>query len=202
MLPRGYLSWSQLQLFESSEANYIKKYIEGEEYEIDNSGLRFGKTIAELLDETRKPETEADYLLLNALVRYRNMEYERYVDFHTEYGTVRLLVRIDTYSDLDHAFREYKTGRIAWTQAKADKHGQNGFYSFALYMDDGKRRIPMSHLDWIETIEESGEVRMTGKIQSFKNTKTLVDIMVMAQRITKAAIRIDWLMRAKIDSIL
>lgn len=202
MLPRGYLSWSQLQLFRSNKAQYIKKYIDGEEYDLDNSGLRFGKRISELLEGLREPETDSDHMLLNALTRYQHIEYTRIVDFDTKYGVVKLLVRIDTFSDIDWAFREYKTGRVSWTQKKANDHGQNTFYSLALYLDDKRRRIPTSHLDWIETIEEDGEVRMTGKIVPFKNTKNLIQIMEMASEITKVAQEIDALMRKKINSIL
>lgn len=202
ILPRGYLSWTQYSLFKSNKAQYIAKYIDGEEYDLDNSGLRFGKTISELLDGTREAETESDHMVKIALTRYKESEYEVIAYLTSKRGTVKLLCRLDTFSSMDWMFREYKTGRVPWTMSKALKHGQITFYTLALYLIDLKKEIPQSHLDWIETVEEDGQVRMTGKIQSFKTTKSMVEVLEMANDIIKVACEIDALMRKKIALIL
>ena len=202
MLPRGYLSWTQYSLYKSSREKYIAKYIDGEEYDLDNSGLRFGKTISELLDGTREAETESDHMVKIALPRYQFSEYEVIAYINTPRGKVKLLCRLDTYSGLDWMFREFKTGRVPWTIAKSLKHGQITFYTLGLYLDQPKRGIPTSHLDWMETIEDENGVRLTGKIQSFKTTKSMVEVLEMMQDIIKVAYEIDELWRAKLAKIL
>lgn len=164
--PRGYLSWSQIDLWQRNRERYVAKYFSGQDTEIRNSGLAFGKEVSEALEngEAKDVETEA---LLSLLPHYEAREYEARATLLTAAGSVELFGKIDTFGEKPLRFREYKTGRVAWTQGRADKHGQIRHYATMLYLAHG--RMPTeAWLDWAETEERAGEVTLTGKIRSFK----------------------------------
>lgn len=110
---------------------------------------------------------------------------------------------IDTYNKVgtidvpENVFREYKTGKIAWTKAKVQKHDQLLFYATMLKWSIGK--MPdFCDLDWIETKEtenetvdfwrESGKIiNVTGRIISFHREFDEREIERMEDTIVKVA---------------
>jgi len=164
LLPKQYLSWSSFSLWQSNKDRYKKMYFENSE-PLDTKYLRFGKSIASSIED-------GTYIgSLPNLVVYPVVEFK----INTKIGDVDILSYIDSYDPEKNIFREYKTGKIPWTQAKVQKHGQLLFYAVALRAITGI--APQHcHLDWIETkeVESSGvwdihekKVELTGKILTF-----------------------------------
>jgi len=184
-LPRGHLSWSQLSLWEHDPTEYALRYIMHQAQRI-NSGMVFGKHVAQGLEAPIPPEDIADllYLLPSYDTREKRLE--------AAWKSIQLIGYADTFRRRDHAFREYKTGRRdmngkpPWTRDKAQAHGQIAFYGFMLWITD-RKLPPPAFLDWIETKEKDGIVSITGRVESFEVQITIPMILEMGARIEKAA---------------
>jgi len=186
ILPRPHISWSQMNCWKSSPARFRKEYFECGK-KLDTKYLRFGKGIAELIESGKYKE------LLPDLEVYEVSEFE----IRTEVLGVPILSYIDDYDPVNNVFREKKTGKIPWTQAKVIKHGQLLFYATALKHSCGK--IPeYCDLDWIETKEGTIEiddfwrenekiVQVTGRIKSFHREFDEREIERMEELIVKSA---------------
>ena len=188
ILPKPHLSWTQLNCWETSKKRYRKEYFECAS-KLDTKYLRFGKGIAEMIDNGTYKK------LLPYLIVYKETEYE----IRTDICGVPILAYIDDYDPDVNLFREKKTGKIPWTQARVIKHGQLLLYATALKHDERVGKIPdHCHLDWMETAEgpvdvqdfwrqNERAVKVTGKIESFKREFDEREIKKMEQRIVKAA---------------
>jgi len=186
ILPKPHLSWSQMNCWITSKARFRKEYFECGE-KISSKYLRFGKGIADLIDSGKYKE------LLPDLEVYDITEYE----IRTEIRGVPILSYIDDYDPVNNVFREKKTGKIPWTQARVIKHGQLLFYAVALKHSCDK--VPeYCHLDWIETKVGSIEVddfwrenekivQATGRIKSFYREFDEREIEKMEDLIEKSA---------------
>jgi hypothetical protein len=166
ILPTGYLSWSQMNCWMSSKERYRREYFEHGS-KLNTKALRFGKGIAEMIEDDKYKE------LLPDLIVYDTREFE----IRTEVNGVPILSYLDDYDSVNNVFREKKTGKIPWTQAKVQKHDQLTFYATALKHSTGKTP-EYCDLDWIETKDEKVEkidfwhenenqINVTGKIKSF-----------------------------------
>lgn len=189
-LPHGHLSWSGLSTWERSEKEYDEKYILNQSQR-SNSGMEFGKYVADGLEQEEADETIESLRL--RLPAYSQREHS----VEVTYKGIPLMGRIDTYNDKDGAFREYKTGRRdnlgnpPWTPAKAKEHGQIAFYAFMLWLQT-KKVPPTAYLDWIETVvREDGTVGLAEHIHSFQVPITIEMIVKMGARIEKAAKEIN-----------
>jgi hypothetical protein len=108
-------------------------------------------------------------------------------------------------------FREYKTGKIPWTQAKVQKHDQLTFYATALKWSTGK--MPeYCDLDWIETKESKTEsddfwrgsdkiLNVTGRVVSFHREFDEREVERMEQLIVKCAEQISCAYKSFINEI-
>lgn len=203
-LPRGYLSWSQFDLFNRNEDAYIREYIQGEERRngwAQERAMEFGKTIAQVLEGT---DTDDDIVaLMKATVpKYQKSEYEVKASLKAKGREVMLLGKLDSYEHTDiPKFLEYKTGKWKWTQEKANKHGQLLFYKVMLWINLGK--IADSKLVWIPTEESDiGELCLSGEEPKvFDVTHTQADILSMMGKIIRTAERIEYLMDAEINDV-
>jgi len=186
ILPKPHISWSQLSCWISNPVRYRKEYFEAGD-KLDTKYLRFGKGIAGLIEEGKHTE------LLPDLIVCDTPEFE----IKTDVLGVPILSYIDSYDSVNNVFREYKTGKIPWTQAKVIKHGQLKFYAVALKHSIGKTP-EYCDLDWIETKEGSLEVddfwrknekqiQITGKIKSFHHEFSEKEIENMEKLIVKSA---------------
>jgi hypothetical protein len=174
----------------TSPNRFRKEYFECGD-KLDTKYLRLGKGIAELI------EKDAHKVLLPDLIVYDVREYE----IRTNVRGVPLLSYIDDYDPINNVFREKKTGKVPWTQAKVIKHGQLVFYAVALKHSVGK--IPAyCDLDWMETKEGVIEVddfwrenekivQVTGRIKSFHREFDEREIEKMEDLIEKSAYEIS-----------
>lgn len=185
LLPHGYLSWTQMSTWEQNRDRYIREYIEGGR-RLDTKAMRFGKSIATLIEENRH------HAILPNLVTYEYPEYA----IKTEIESVPILAKIDSYSEAQNTFREYKTGKIAWTSKKVYAHGQLLFYATCL--DAIGKKVEMCYLDWLPTKESSfvekglwnevdKKLGLTGEIYTFERYFDDREIDHMKNRITTTA---------------
>lgn len=135
--------------------------------------------------------------LLPDLVVYDTPEFE----IKCEVAGVPILSFIDSYDSVSGNFREYKTGKIPWTQAKVQKHDQLTFYATALKWSTGK--MPeYCDLDWIETKESKSEsddfwrgsdkiLNVTGKVVTFRREFDEREVERMEEVIVKCADQIS-----------
>ena len=173
-LPKGYLSYSAMSAWLSSKDRFRDKYYFGTD-SLDTPELRFGKKIAELL--------ENDDPSLAHIPRYSHPEHR----FEIDVDGVKIMGFIDSYDQPTNRFCEYKTGHCrpdgspAWDVIKVRQHTQLPFYSLALELQEGSVDDECS-LIWIETkfkkatIEFDGhalegstrDLELTGRVETFK----------------------------------
>lgn len=210
ILPKPHLSWSQMDIWEHNPERYKREYFENAK-KLDTRFLQFGKGIAQTVEELCELQTKlgSKKLALKELVKTKKLDYdtesvlrELETDGISEYKIeceiegVPILSYVDKYRDWENEFREYKSGKHPWDQAKVQKHGQLLFYAVGLRKKIGK--MPDGcWLDWIETAESSGEkedfwvankkLALTGKIKSFRRTFDERELEKMEARIVKVA---------------
>lgn len=200
ILPKPHLSWSQLNCWLTSKDRFRREYFECGK-KIDTKYLRYGKDIAGLIEAGKQRE------LLPDLIVYDVREHE----IRTEVCGVPILSYLDDYDPVNNVFREKKTGKNPWTQAKVIKHGQLVFYATALKHSVGK--IPeYCDLDWIETRDGAVEVddfwrekenivQVTGRIKSFHRRFDSREIDTMEKTIVKSADEISKAYRLFLEEI-
>ncbi len=175
--PRGYLSFSQVSLWQKDPAQYAALYFDGrDELRPSNAGMSYGKVVADALEmgvQTGDLLTDAAMLLLP---KHDVADVEFRAEVKTPDGWVVMLAKPDSMTDDGAAFLEFKTGKTKWTQEKAQKHLQMHWYATAIYLKYGK--IPKAMLVWIETSQSTdGVVAPTGRIERFEVNITLGDIL-------------------------
>lgn len=193
-LPRGYLSYSQRELWNNDPERYKAIYFDGrDDLRVSNRAMDYGKVVANALE---KGEDTGDLLTDSAMLmlpKYDLADEELRVELRTKDGWVPLLGKIDTRDSKTWNFREYKTGKNPWTLSKAQNHPQMRFYAMLVYLASGKQ-LKDAWLDWIETEHTEEGIKPTGNIQSFRVTFTLTDILKEMAATSKAAreIEIAW----------
>lgn len=200
-LPRGYLSWSQVNLWQRSKKQYADRYFYGKEG-FTNSAMRYGKKFAHTVETGDAKGDELLDLAARVVPRYEVAEYKLTAKLKTEAGDIPLLGFIDTAHDPpSKGLREYKTGKRPWTQKKVDKHGQLTFYALMVYLEEKKLPETM-HLDWLETEERRGEISVTGRIETFETSRSIGDILEMTTIVKRTAFEISKAYEEVIQSIL
>lgn len=200
MNPRGYLSWTQVQVFEQDPKKYIQKYFYEKEDDYENDFMVFGKKFADALETGEPTGDEIMDFVISSMTKYKFREAEKKAPFCSKQGEFVLLGKMDTFEDFPHLrFREYKTGGQKWTQSRANLHGQLMHYATLIWLV--YKKLPNEiWLDWIPTTREAdGEVRFTGdEPQSFKVKIQLADVLTYLARVTKVAVAIDELYRKEL----
>jgi len=201
ILPKPHLSWSQMNCWLSSKDRFRREYFESG-HKLDTRFLRFGKGIAELIENGKHKELLPDLIVCDV------REYE----IRTTVRGIPILSYLDDYDPINNVFREKKTGKIPWTQAKVIKHGQLVYYAVALKHSVGK--MPeYCDLDWVQTREVRNEdiedffrsnentVQLTGYIKSFHRTFDSREIDAMEKLIVKTAYEISDAYKAFLSEI-
>lgn len=189
--PRGYLSQSQIEMWESDPKRYKEIYFNARpEFQIQNKEMSYGSKFADSLEHDKET---GDVLLDTAgflLKKYEVRDKEMTAEMKTKNGWVKLLGKPDTFNPVNSAFREYKTGKTKWTQKKADNHFQLKYYATIIYLNT--KMIPADvQLDWVETHDTSEGVQPTGRIESFPVKITLGDILKTMARTKRVAEEIE-----------
>lgn len=187
ILPKPWISWSQLSCWLSNPTRYRKEYFEAGD-KLDTKYLRFGSGIHKMIEDGTYKE------LLPDLVVYDTNEFE----VRCEINGVPTLSYIDSYDSKNNVFRDTKTGKIPWTKPRVFKSGQLVFYATVLKKLTGK--MPeYCELDWIETKEnkdarhsdfwreEENPLHVTGRVVSFHREFDEREIEKMEELIVKVA---------------
>jgi hypothetical protein len=192
ILPKGYLSWSQMSCWLHSKDRYAREYFDDGE-KLDTRYLRFGSRFSKMVEELCKimeriPDRAAAIVELSKEYPMdENMQsvlMELDIEGTSEYeinckvrGEVTIKAFLDKYRTRDGSIGEYKTGLSPWSLARVQKHDQLLMYGVALKWC-GRPLPPYADLHWIETKEietervdfwRNGEkiILATGKIKSF-----------------------------------
>lgn len=182
LLPRGYLSWSQMDCWMKNRSRYIKEYFDAGE-KLDTPYLRFGSKFSKMVEALSKlTESGVSREVAVAAVAKEfpmdeNMQavmMELDIEGISEYqignsgrkddnyhvckvrGIVPILAFLDKYILRNGAIQEYKTGMAEWTMAKVQKHDQLPFYGVGLKYS-GRRLPEYADLHWIETKQTTQE---------------------------------------------
>lgn len=190
LLPRGYLSYSAMRLYETDYRRFVERYYEGDSSAGFSSGAtEFGSLFAEHLEKRKKSGDPVFDTLLATVPRYAKREHEAHAVIQSTKGAIRLLAKLDTYDHKTHAFLDYKTGHIMWTPAKVQSAEQMKFYTAVLYLTHKTYQQDKS-IVWLETESNDG-IRFTGHMEQFPFTMTLSEILRYTQRISKTALAIS-----------
>lgn len=185
ILPKGYLSWSQMYCWMNNRQRYIKEYFEDGD-RLDTRYLRFGSAfskmverLCELMEDQARPqirhsaiqELKKDYpmdenmesvlmeLDIEGTSEFQIGNSGREGDTHQVCkvrGIVPILAFLDKYVDRNGAIQEYKTGLQPWVQSRVQKHDQLPFYGVGLKWM-GRKFPQYADLHWIETKEVEKE---------------------------------------------
>ncbi len=203
VLPKGYLSWSQLDLWEKDKAKYKRQYFMGEK-SYQNDAMRYGSHISDVFEGKAKPLDHVEQSVKLLAQKCGNPEREIRVGIKTNYGIVYLYGRVDDMEETPGGiFIENKTGTNKWTQKKANSHGQVHFY-FVLIGEEKGQRPRHGVLQYLPTEEILGinqyHRRLTGEILPFIVEWNMGDEMEIRRRIENAAREIDVEYRAFINN--
>lgn len=212
ILPKPHLSWTQLEMWTKSEARYRREYFDSSK-KLDTKYLRFGGKFAQMIEDMEEimKRTNDRALAIEELSReypmtenmkavLADIEIEGVSEYEIRTKVMHIVPcfsKLDKYNPLDNSIREYKTGKVPWTQAKVQKHDQLVFYATMLKWE-GKPIPEFCDLDWIETKEtqeesvdfwrESGKILdVTGRILSFRREFDEREIERMEELIVKTA---------------
>ncbi len=182
ILPRTYLSHSQMVCWMTNPVRYRKEYFDDGE-RLDTRYLRFGSAFSKLVEDLceiikRIPNRQlAIQELKKEYPMDENMEsvlMELDIEGTSEFqignsgregdthavckvrGIVPILAFLDKYVDRNGAIQEYKTSLKPWTMAKVQGHDQLPFYGVGLKWM-GKPLPEYADLHWIETKETAVE---------------------------------------------
>ncbi len=147
-LPKGYLSYSSMNLWKTSKDQFRKKYYGSESYDIDTPYTRFGKMIAETLEDKKKTKAHP---VLSTIPLYPVREQ---VLIHTV-EDVPVKGYIDSFCKRHKRIIEIKTGIMKdgippWDSVKVRKHEQIRLYSMLVKEIFGSVH-PTVKLIWLET---------------------------------------------------
>lgn len=156
-LPKGYLSYSAMELWRHDPVAYRKRYYEGEPY-FSTPYTEFGNKVGGALEELTPDGFEKAISFipggehLHKVERYSKPEYKVTVDILG----VPVLMYLDSFEPTDNAILEYKTGikskagKDPWDRVKVRKHKQLTIYSLGIRELHGAYN-PDIKLIWMET---------------------------------------------------
>jgi len=188
-LPKKYLSYSQMSLWQSNREGYRQRYyFDGPSFVTRE--ILFGKRVAHMLENGIKDP------VLDRVPRYKLMEHR----IEVKVGGVPFLGVLDSFSKQRKAIVEYKTGKEAWNDLRCAKANQLVIYSL-LTKVKYKKVDPWVRLVWIETrdgketrefgghtlIGKNNQIEFTGKIQVFKRRISEWQRAKMQKQIIKIA---------------
>ena len=204
-VPRGYISYSQFEMVNRSEDEYVRKYIHGEAARTSRY-MEFGTSFAKVLEGA---DTNDDIVAMvkEMVPRYKHAEFEIESILKAKGREVKLFGKIDTYDDAPtHRFLDYKTGKVKWTQEKANKSEQLLFYNTMIWIQH--RVVSESGIVWAETEDytnpeepEDIDVVFTGKVITFPVKHAHADVLKMMGKIFQTAERIEYLYERELGEV-
>lgn len=170
------LSWSALSSFEYDPEQWYQNYFLGKKPD-PSKEMQFGSRFAKSC-ENREPLAPVTMLC--------KMEQP----FKIVFNQIPLIGFADSFCENSKkGFIEYKTGKKAWTQERADGHGQITMYALMNYVTNKVTPEECTFvLEWIPTIERGDftiDFVRPIKVHSFNTKRTTSDILHFGARINK-----------------
>lgn len=166
-LPKKYLSYSAMSMWEKSPYEFRQKYYENKKPP-ESPEIIFGKKIAKLL-ETRDVDGDP---ILSMVPRYSVPEHK--IEVMVE--DVPVLGYLDSFEPKTNSFLEYKTGRpmangaARWDRLSVAKHEQLDIYSLLIQLKYGSVDRHCK-LIWIPTRYKKELVEFDGKTLEAKGNE-------------------------------
>jgi len=200
--PRGYLSFSQLSLWEKDPNLYYQVYVDGID-QFRTKYLELGKRMATALENGFDEEHDPLFDMVAVFMpSYPHKEFQiprlvgsgeksgckcqkclaRGIEKPIIFEGVPLYGKLDGFDDKTLTIGEVKTGK-KWTQGMVDQSVQLTFYALLVWLK--YKRFPKNiFLHWAKTEEDvEGNLKLVGDIKTFRTERTLKDFILLSKRI-------------------
>lgn len=191
-LPTGCLSYSQVQLWQADRNRYKEIFFNHNDgARFMNEGMAYGKVVADALEAGEETGDLMTDMAMSLLPKYDIRDKEMEGILKTKDGEIKIVSHPDTMDSKTFALREYKTGKVKWTQKKADNWFQLKFYAMLIFIIHNKVP-PTVHLDWIETFKDTdGKIKPTGRVETFQVHITMSEIINTMATVSRVAKEIE-----------
>lgn len=191
-LPSGCLSYSQVSLWLADKNRYKEIFFnKNDGARFMNEGMVYGKIVADALEAGTETGDLMTDMAISLLTKYEVRDEEMEGILKTKDGEIKIVSHPDTFDPHTLSFREYKTGKVKWTQKKADNWFQLKFYAMLIFIKYGKIP-PEVHLDWIETFKDTdGKIKPTGRVETFLVKISFSDIINTMATVSRVAKEIE-----------
>lgn len=200
-LPKKYLSYSQISLWEKNKEGYRRRYYDNEP-SAETLEMVYGKKIAKILETGRFN----DHPILGKIPRYDTPEHK--IDLMID--DVPFMGYIDSYDSQGHRFIEYKTGRNGpnnkprWDLPAVYKTDQIPIYSLMIKEKYGEVDN-LAHLVWLRTVftkktmefeghvleSDDKDVKIDGHFEVFERNVFEYERQAMREKIIRIANEIE-----------
>lgn len=169
------LSWSAISSFEYNPEQWYESYVLNKRQ--TSPEMTFGSKIDKQIQD--------DKTFLPDLPRYQHMQYKMNVMFNNV-----PLVGLPDGIDFDKGLlADYKTGKKAWNQKRADETGQLTLYLLLVYIS--KKIKPEKFrclIHWLPTADQGDftiDFAKNFEVKTFETKRTMRDLLMFGVRITK-----------------
>lgn len=173
------LSWSAISSFSYDPEQWYQKYVLNIQQDTTKE-MEFGSAIGKKL--------ELDPSFLPQIQRHNKMEHE----FVVKFGKLQLIGFADSFCDKTFKkLAEFKTGKKAWDQKRADEHGQIDMYLLMNYIINKVKPEEVEvDLVWMPTQDNSDfsisfVEPIVDNIKIFRTKRTMADILRFGERIKR-----------------
>lgn len=170
-LPKKYLSYSAISLWEKNKEQFRKRYYENEPSP-DTPEMVYGKKIAKILELGKFD----GHPTLGKIPRYSHPEHKMEIEIEG----IPLLGYIDSYDPENFRFIEYKTGRNnsdgkpRWTLLDVHKTDQLPMYSLMIKEKYGTVEN-LCHLVWMRTVFTKKTLEFEGHTLESDERDVIID---------------------------
>lgn len=173
------ISWSMISSFEYNPEQWYESYVLG--IKPVSKEMTFGSMVDKRLQDD--PE------FLPHVPRYPMMQHRMEVKFG-KYTLVGVPDGVDIEGHIStHVLADYKTGKKAWDQARADETGQLTMYLLLLWLTEKVKPESFScRIHWLPTRDTGDfniELISEKDCQTFETKRTMKDIIDFGVRINK-----------------
>jgi len=194
-MPKGYISASQISLWEKDKDLYYRKYVLGEEIPIPRRArlaMQTGKDIARALENDTEAPLWAQ--IIATTIPHHDVSEKR---IESQFDrNLKVLGYIDSAKNDLSAIIEYKTG-TKYTQKMANDLFQIKLYAAMIW--NNTKQIPKVQLVWIQTEWNGKEFEVIGEHKVFDVNITLQDILETMAHTQKIAKEIELYIANKIE---
>lgn len=197
VLPRDYVSHSQLATWDFGKERWWEVYVLGQSG-YNEERVIFGKKFDEARENGKGMENDVGGEFARIMLpSYPKKKFW----IETAMGGIRLKGELDSFEEEGLRVGEDKTGKL-WTKKMVDESEQLDFYALLVYARYGKLPGEM-RLNWAETkIDEWGNVIATGRFEVFYTSRDLVRIMRIFGKARRYRVEIEEYLRERWKEVL